>query len=974
MATPPRTPSPVDRFLALIGARRAALPRQVPGQDAPPLLHVADLAQLPCWLAETDSARTRTLARRLARHGHVALLLGRGGHPDGVEAAVTLAPARVHAIDLGAPAIAVQRLRQLAPTGSRLGDALAAAAALDVDAAGRLAFGRARARVTSMVRALPERIPAPDRHAWVLLQVTRLLFLRFVESEGWLDGRADFLARAVDDVMQRGGEPWTDLLAPLFFGTLNRPVARRTAGARRFGRIPFLNGGLFERHPLEVAHRHWPVPITEWHELLGALVEQIEVSLDEGGPGGAVTPDMLGRILEGLMDPEERSSHGVFYTPPRLVDRLVRTALESHLARRTGTPVDRLHEMMVTDTPSVRRLFGSLRILDPAVGSGAFLIGVLRALAPGPLADQRHVRHLLTHCLHGVDRQPAAVRITELRLWLALLRSMRGLPPERVRPLPNLDTAVRAGDALLDPLAGLRVPDPSLARLREARAAVARAHGAAHRRAVRGLRLAEHRALAQALAERESVLRHDLADRRDAASTPGMFGDPLPPTAAHVRGDGMLQARLDAVAERRAQLRREGPGATFAIEAAWAPVLAAGGFDLVVGNPPWVRAERLPTAERDALAGRYRWWRGVGPGWRHAPDLAVAFVERAVELVRPGGTIAFLVPAKLATAGYGTTMRAALVRETTLEVVADLQHDPGAVFAATTYPLALITSRRPPPAGHRVRTTLDGPDDAAIPQAAWDGEHAWLLQRPEVVRLVRRLRAAHPILSDRVEPALGVKTGANAIFLDPPDAVRAWTRPALRGRDVRQHADAPRQRLLWTHGADGRPLAKLPAPVAAYLRPHETALRRRADQQQGPWWQLFRTGPAQARWRVVWPDIARELRAVALDDPDVVPLNSCYVAVAPTRSAMHRLAAWLTTPTLCALARLAADPAAGGHARFAARTVGALPCPAGIWTDPTFGAIASHRDAAAAEAWAVEVLGLSVEERNALAAVTPHRR
>src|SRR5690606_21098263 len=141
--------------------------------------------------------------------------------------------------------------------------------ALDVDAAGRLAFGRARARVTSMVRALPERIPAPDRHAWVLLQVTRLLVLRFVEWEGWLDGRADSLARAVDDVMQRGGEPWTDLLAPLFFGTLTRPVARRTAGARRFGRIPFLTGGLFERHPLEVAHRHWPVPITEWHELLG---------------------------------------------------------------------------------------------------------------------------------------------------------------------------------------------------------------------------------------------------------------------------------------------------------------------------------------------------------------------------------------------------------------------------------------------------------------------------------------------------------------------------------------------------------------------------------------------------------------------------------------------------------------------------------------------------------------------------------
>jgi hypothetical protein len=945
----------------------------VTGLDVPTTL-VAHRGDLPCWYSTATGQARRRLARRLARQGQAVLLWCPGGHRTVWDVVVTLSPLRHVTLDLSGPSLAMTRLHQVRPTGSRLGDALAVAQALDVDAAGRRAFGAARGVVTAVVDDLPPTIPGDDRRAWALLQLTRLLFLRFVESEGWLDGRKDFLSHVVDDTLSRGCDPWRDLLAPLFFGTLNRPPQRRTASALRFGRVPFLNGGLFEPHPLEGRFARWALPPDRWQALFELTIDRIEVSLDETDTGDRVTPDMMGRILEGLMDPVERAEGGVFYTPPRLVERVVTSALTIHLAARTGGTTEHLQQRLAAGDPSLRPLLATLRILDPAVGSGAFLIGALRVLTTGRPTDSHYLRHLLTHSLHGIDRHPAAVRITELRLWLALLRSMRGLPPHRIRPLPNLDTAVRVGDALLDPLSGQRIPDAMHARLRRARAAVQTVHGRAHHRAQAALRQVEHEALLCGLRSREQSLAHAVADRQDAASSRGLFGDAGSVPSGEPVATAKLSAQLALVRRRLDRLRRDGPGATFALEAAWAPVLAGGGFDLVIGNPPWVRAERLERAQREALAGRYRWWRGSGPGWRHEPDLAVAFVERALEVVRPGGTIAFVLPAKLATAGYATTARAGLVRETTLHVVADLQHDPHAAFAATTYPLAVIATRRPPGTRHVVQTGLPPDHGTTIPQQAWVGQRRWALDAPEVAALARRLRREHPMLGTLVQPSLGVKTGANAIFLDPPARLLPWTRPAIRGRDFREGTVQPSTRLLWTVDPEGRTLARLPEPVLDYLAPHEAHLRRRADFRTGPWWQLFRIRPSIARWRVAWPDIARGLSAVALHATDSVPLNTCYVATVSGQTAMQRLAAWLGTPTIRGLARASADPAASQHARFGARVVADLPCPAIVWSDERFGRLAADHDDAACATWADTALGLSERERDAIAAITTDRR
>src|SRR5262249_15415554 len=133
------------------------------------------------------------------------------------------------------------------------------------------------------------------------------------------------------------------------------------------------------------------------------------------------------------------------------------------------------------------------------------------------------------------------------------------------------------------------------------------------------------------------------------------------------------RGRVREIRQLRRQLQRDGAVPWFHYECHFGDVMARGGFDLVLGNPPWVRAEDLPLRLRDGLRRRFRCWKGSGHGFAHQPDLSVAFIERGIELLTPGGTLGMLVPAKLASARYGTRLRTALTEHATLHLVADLR-------------------------------------------------------------------------------------------------------------------------------------------------------------------------------------------------------------------------------------------------------------------------------------------------------------
>ena len=208
------------------------------------------------WLALT-AASAAHVAERLSlvrtREGRLTGVIALDGDARLLAIAVAVEGSVTATFPLDHPSPSdCERLRRLLtlPEASGLSLALRVSETLRTEDVGRRFFVAFRDGLERMADSLAGPSREADRRALALIQLTRVLFLYFVQAKGWLNGRGDFLRQAVDDALARRRRLHRDLFRPLFFGTLNRRPDER-ARARAFGRIPFLNGGLFEPHPLE---------------------------------------------------------------------------------------------------------------------------------------------------------------------------------------------------------------------------------------------------------------------------------------------------------------------------------------------------------------------------------------------------------------------------------------------------------------------------------------------------------------------------------------------------------------------------------------------------------------------------------------------------------------------------------------------------------------------------------------------------
>lgn len=971
----------LERFLASLGVAGAwhRLEPQALASDMP-IRHLAAAAPpgaLPWIVLQCRDGRraVHSVARARAALGRPAGIacLDPAGRTLVLSVALDGAPSLEVSLD-HPDAVALGVLERLSSLSSRgaLEGATMLAEWLAIEPPGTRFFRAFRAAFERMRAVLPAGPTPPECDVLALLQLTRVLFLYFVQGKGWLDGRADFIAHHVDACLARGRSLHRTFLQPLWFGTLNRPASARGRPAARFGRVPFLNGGLFDVHPLE---RRWrcELPNAEWRAAFDQVFERFQFVVREGDTT-AIGPDTLGRVFEGLMEPGLRRASGSFYTPAPLVRQVVATGVAAWVAQREQVPLSAARERLAAPDASLRAALAGLTVLDSAAGSGAFLLGALELLAnltqqTGETPGQAR-RRVVGRNLFGVDVNPAALRLAELRLWLAVIASEGDDAGEQVAPLPNLDAVVRQGDSLWGRHEGRVRPDgATAAQVRQAREALIGASGPAKGRAVALLRRAEERAAHAALTHAIALVEHRIREELGAARAPSLFGE-----RRGLGRDGTR--RLQAARRERASLRhalrrlaRTGELEHFDYAVQFADVMATGGFGLIAGNPPWVRGEALPSHVRRRLAERYRWFGTAGGrGYHHTADLAVAFVERSYELLQDGGVMALLVPSKIRHAGYAAPLRAGLGAASTLHVVAEMSPAEARAFDATVYPLALIAGKESPTATQHVCTTLDG-TGRPVAQASLSGPGPWILGADRAVGVMRALVARHARLGDAFRAQLGVKTGADRLFLTrEPDIERRLLRRAVRGRDVKADGLQPLVWLRWPCRPDGTPLAELPPRAASWFSRHAALLRGRADYRDGPPWRLFRTAAATAPHRVIWPDIARGLLAMPLDAEDLIPLNTCYVMCAPSAAMAGLLACFLNSTWCRTLASQAAPVAAGGFRRFNARVVEELPWPRGARHEvprgvhPLSPASQVERDECAAE-W----LGLTRDERHALA-------
>lgn len=796
------------------------------------------------------------------------------------------------------------------------------------------------------------------RRELALLDTSRLLFLCFLEAKGWLDGDRAFLANRFDACLADGGHFHRRVLRPLFFGTLNTPPRKRAPRASRFGRIPFLNGGLFARTHIERATLGLTFSDDAYGALIYDLFAQYRFTAAEESVGwseAAVDPEMLGRAFESLMASGERRNTGAFFTPFSLVQHVADLALDEVFANG-------------------RVASSALSVLDPACGSGAFLVHVLERIA-GRLAtggDSRDVaairRDVLTRSIFGVDVNPTAVWLCQLRLWLSVVIESDVEDPLAVAPLPNLDRNIRVGDALAGASFEHTTSRGATAGLRRLRERYTRATGARKQSLARQLDRAER---ARAVATIDGELALIALQRRDLISARrgrDLFGDKYQPTREQQLAGMALRNRATAL--RRARRSVAGGGALpFSFPVHFGDVASRGGFSLVVGNPPWVRLHRIPAEQRIAFRRDFEVARsapwvagataaGAASGFAAQVDLAALFIERAVRLTAPDGALALLVPAKLWRSLAGGGVRRFITSETTIRRVEDYS-DATAVFDAAVYPSLVVLARRDAVPTDCIDVSVHHHGERAVTwrtastDLAFDNSPGapWILLPPEARRAFARVQSAGTPLADSPlgRPLLGVKCGCNDAFIvtveeaggDAATVVAAggtrvvlessMLRPLLRGERLRRwRADAGNEALIWTHDALDAPLQTLPTLTRKWLQRWRPMLSNRSDaRRRTQWWSLFRTESARcAQPRVVWGDVGREPRAIVLDAGDAsVPLNTCYVVRCRSVVDAYALCALLNSPLARAWLDTIAEPARGGYHRYLGWTIGLLPVP-----------------------------------------------
>ena len=471
----------------------------------------------------------------------------------------------------------------------------------------------------------------------------RIVFLYFLQSKGWLAGNLHYMHDLFYDASEEVKGDFLDkVLEPMFFGLLNtRPEDRSSAplvngvGVKYIpnaDEIPYLNGGLFQQEKIDEVESVFPAGM---FQSLFDFFDSYNFTIDENDPNDAevgVDPEMLGKIFENLL--EDNKDKGAFYTPKEIVRYMCQESLTAYLQTGIDDAEVKEHIANFVKTNDVEELGGAsselamsidqklidVKICDPAIGSGAFPMGLLRELyscrksieifEEDNAADIK--RHIIQNNIYGVDIEKGAVDIARLRFWLALI-----IDEKEPMPLPNLDFKIMQGNSLQESYKGVDL-DVTSKKLKTGK-------DTKKTRGVLSLGFEEtdvQKIIQDLVKSYFSITDHTLrAQRRQQI-------DKYVKDYIKVCAEGNHEVQ-DAVDE------LEIPNDQFFLwHTYFADVFEQGGFDIVIGNPPY----------GVSIKDDYR--KAVVTSWGNVPDYEIYyyFIVLAAPLLKEKGIMSYIIP------------------------------------------------------------------------------------------------------------------------------------------------------------------------------------------------------------------------------------------------------------------------------------------------------------------------------------------
>ena len=548
----------------------------------------------------------------------------------------------------------------------------------------------------------------------------RLVFIQFLQNKGWLNNDIHYTHTLFDTCTDSQKDNFLDnVLEPLFFGVFNTPKAERETIFRQEGwdtdlysrwkDFPYLNGGLFERDELD--RLKLPIPSyffsnPEHKDIIRKptdkyyddscgifdFFDRYNFTIDESDPLDnevGVDPEMLGKIFENLL--EDNKDKGAFYTPKEIVQYMCKEALIAYLideARRksevnkqrqsnfedairafVNDPEMTVIRMQKYGNQQLKDLNESLcevKICDPAIGSGAFPMGLLNLLMNCRVALNNALgigqprywmkKDIIQNNIYGVDIEKGAIDIARLRFWLSIVVDL-----EEPEALPNFDYKFMQGNSLLEQFEG-----KDLSNMFETSIDTGKKGGKdtpliifdeeSTQRAILSEKLKKY------FTSSAGVDKHQLRKEVNQAVRELI--------AEKVAGNSDFLSKLDAI--------DVSANDKFFLWHTWfADVFnrpSKQGFDIVIGNPPYISA---PTQVANPILATQRQkiidskqYKSLYQKW----DLYIPFMELGIShMCADGGVMTMIVPYPLSNQMYAEKLRKMFTHDYNLYKIVDLK-------------------------------------------------------------------------------------------------------------------------------------------------------------------------------------------------------------------------------------------------------------------------------------------------------------
>ena len=616
----------------------------------------------------------------------------------------------------------------------------------------------------------------------------RLLFIHFISKKGWVtwNGNADYLKSLLRDYEKEPGQTnfHSDRLSVLFHEGMNTPEDQRDPVTESIiGTVPFLNGGLFDRNELDQMKVQVDDQIISGIIGPGGLFSQYNFTVTEATPLDtevAVDPEMLGKLFEETVN--ERHDNGTYYTPRQVVSYMCREALKGFLATEetSGLTEELIRDVVDerdpgTITPQqaldIANTVSEIKVVDPACGSGAFLLGILQEILAlnETLFRARNTSEslyqqkldIITKNIHGADKDELAVSTAMLRLWLSLAVDYEGegVPD----PLPNLDLKLAVGDSIAGPnpkQLDLTLQGIVTSGLSDAIAEYTTSQG--ERKAT----------LKKEIEETKQQLREEMGD---------------------AAAQGSVEWRID-----------------------FADVMLNGGFDVAIANPPYVQLQ----AKGGELANLYK---NCGyTTFTRTGDVYQLFYERGCQLLRASkGILSYITSNSWLRTEYGKTSRRFFTQKHTPLNLMDIGEH---IFDSAIVDANIFLAREGG-GGGKPFPSIDidklvskefppTPDSWSLTEPA--GDEPWAILTGTERQVVEKIRSKGTKLSEW-EGTLnfGIKTGNNEAFIidevkkaelvGQEQSSSEILKPILRGQDIRRYkANWSNLWLVATHNGYGK--------------------------------------------------------------------------------------------------------------------------------------------------------------------------